>query len=284
MAVIRDFFEEYPFLDLELHPLENETLVKRVQDEARSGLSNCDVLLAGGGIIQRLLDEKLVVSYRSPQRKALSEALNDTEGFWTGYYINPIVLGYSKALVKEEEIPKTFKKLLEPRWRGSRIAIDSTAFGLLRGLGSAWGDEKAISYLKNLAEQNPIMARASIAAVDRLHMGDVSMVIARAPVISSYKDKFGSHINWTFLDPTIAQIEAVMLSANSSRPNAARLFVDFIVSRQGQSAFAAIQQIPVRKDMTSSMIHGHNWFIERPDKNVNFQETVRLFREIFRIQ
>ena len=37
IEVVRDFAERYPFLDLELHPLEAETLVKRIQNEARSG-------------------------------------------------------------------------------------------------------------------------------------------------------------------------------------------------------------------------------------------------------
>ncbi|MGH7221001.1 MAG: ABC transporter substrate-binding protein, partial [Nitrospiraceae bacterium] len=69
-------------------------------------------------------------------------------------------------------------------------------------------------------------------------------------------------------------------------PNAARLFVDFALSREGQSAINAIQQIPVRRDMqpaSNPMVQGHKWFVERPDKHVNFQETVRLFREIFGI-
>ncbi len=283
MAVIREFFAAYPFLDLEFHPLESETLVKRVQDEARSGISNCDVLLGGGGVLQPLLDDKLIVSYHSPQRKAVSRALNDSEGYWTGYYINPIVLGYSTALIKEGEIPRSFESLLAPRWKDSRIAIDSTAYGLVHGLGSTWGDEKAIAYLKGLAEQRPVMAKASIAAVDWLHIGKVSVVIARAPVISSYKDNFGSPINWIFLDPTVAQIETVMLSRQSLRPNAARLFVNFILSWQGQSAFSAIQQIPVRRDMEwDSMIQNRRtWFIERPDRHVDYEDTVRLFRKIF---
>ena len=45
IEVIRDFAQKYPFLDLELHPLEADTLVKRIHDEARSGISTWDVLL-----------------------------------------------------------------------------------------------------------------------------------------------------------------------------------------------------------------------------------------------
>jgi iron(III) transport system substrate-binding protein len=287
IEVVRDFAQKYPFLDLELHPLEAETLVKRIQNEARDGVSTWDVLLGGGGLFQPLLEANLVVPYHSPQREAVSGALIDNAGYWSGYYINPYVLGYNTTLVKEEEIPKSYDALLEPRWRGNRIGIDSTAHGLLRGLAAAWSEEKAVVYLKRLAEQQPLMARASITAVDSLHTGNVSMVIARAPLIHGYKKKLGSPIDWIFLGPVVAQIDAVMVSAQSRSPNAARLFVDFVLSKEGQSILASVQQIPVRRDMeprSKPMVQGHQWFVERPDKHVNFRDTVKLFREVFGLQ
>jgi iron(III) transport system substrate-binding protein len=287
IEIVRDFAQRYPFLDLELHPLEAETLVKRILDEARRGVSTWDVLLGGGGSFQSLLEASLVIAYPSPQREAASDALNDQVGYWSGYYINPYVLGYSTTLVKDEVVPKSYDELLEPRWKGSRIAIDSTAHGLLRGLAGAWGEEKAVAYLKRLADQQPVMARASIMAVDSLHTGNVAVVIARAPVIQGYKTKLGSPIGWIPLEPTVAQIDAVMLSAQSPHPNAARLFVDFILSKEGQNGLAGVQQIPVRRDMeaqSNAVFQGQRWFVERPDRHVNFQETVKLFREIFGLQ
>jgi ABC-type Fe3+ transport system substrate-binding protein len=155
----------------------------------------------------------------------------------------------------------------------------------LRGLAAAWGEDKAVAYLKRLAGQQPVMARASISAVESMHIGNVSMVIARAPVIQGYKNKLRSPIDWVSLEPVIAQIDAVMLSAQSPHPNAARLFVDFALSKEGQNALVDIQQIPARPDMeqhSKPAAQGQKWFVERPDRHVNFQATVRLFREIFR--
>jgi ABC-type Fe3+ transport system substrate-binding protein len=249
IEVVRDFLEKYPFLDVELHPREAERLVEKIQNEARRGISNWDVLIGGGGLFQPLLDEKLVVSYHSPERDAVSDALKDSESYWSGYYINPFVLGYSTTLVTADEIPKSYEDLLDPRWKGNRIAIDRTAHGLLLGLAPIWGEDKALAYLRRLAGQQPVMARASITAVDSLHTGNVSMVIARAPVIQGYKNKLQSPVDWVFLAPIVAQIDAVMLSAQSPHPNAARLFIDFVLSSEGQKALAGVQQIPVRRDM-----------------------------------
>jgi ABC-type Fe3+ transport system substrate-binding protein len=287
LEVVHDFLEKYPFLGVELHPREAEKLVKMIQNDARSGISNWDVLIGGGGLFQPLLDQQLVTSYHSPQREAVSDALNDSERYWSGFYINPYVLGYNTILVKEEEIPKSYEDLLDPRWQGNRIAIDSAAHGLLRGLARIWGEDKAFAYLKRLADQQPVMARAGIVAVDSMHTGNVSMVIARAPVIQGYKKKLDSPIDWVYLEPIVAQIDAVMLSAQAPHPNAARLFVDFVLSREGQNALASVQQMPVRRDMEAPAKHpfrAYKWFVERPDKHVNFQKSVNLFREVFGIQ
>jgi len=286
MEVVHDFVQKYPFLDLEIHPLEAEALVTRVQTESRTGTPRCDVLIGGGGALQPLFEENLLASYQSLERGAVSEALIDSEGYWSGYYVNSYVLGYNTMLVKEEEIPKSYDELLDPRWKGNRIAIDGTAHGLLRGLAPSWGEDKAVAYLKRLASQRPLISRASISAVEAMHTGTVSLVIARAPVIQGYKDKLRSPIDWISLEPTVAQIDAVMVCAQSPHPNAARLFVNYALSTEGQRALAGVQQIPVRRDMEAHSklaARGHKWFVERPNKHVNFQETVRLFREIFGI-
>lgn len=39
IKVVTDFIQKYPFLDIELHPLEADTLVERVQNEARNRMS-----------------------------------------------------------------------------------------------------------------------------------------------------------------------------------------------------------------------------------------------------
>jgi iron(III) transport system substrate-binding protein len=246
-----------------------------------------DVLLGGGGSLQPLFAEKLLAAYHSPQRDGVSEALIDSRGYWSGYYINSYVLGYSTARVKNDEIPKSYDHLVDPRWKGNHIAIDSTAHALLRGLALIWGGEdRAVAYLRRLAGQQPVMARASIPAVESMHAGNVSMAIARAPVIQGYKNKLGSPMDWVSLEPVIAQIDAVMLPAQSPHPNAARLFVDFALSKEGQNALVDIQHISVRPDMeqrSRPAVLGGQWFVERPDRHVNFQESVNLFREIFGI-
>jgi iron(III) transport system substrate-binding protein len=286
IQVIHDFFQKYGFLDLEVHPLETETLVARVQNESRAGATGCDVVTGGGGLLQPLFEQNLLASYQSFERERISAALTDHAGFWSAYYINSYVLGYNTLMVKAKELPKSYNDLLDRRWKGGRIAIDSTADGLLRGLAPAWGEARTVDYLTQLAGQQPIMSRESLSAVDAVHTGRVSLIIARAAVVQGYKDKVRSPIDWTFLEPSVAQAECVMVCAQSPHPYAARLFVNFVLSREGQSALASIQQLPVRRDMRASLDapgQPTKWFVDRPDPHINFRATVKRFREIFGI-
>jgi hypothetical protein len=62
------------------------------------------------------------------------------------------------------------------------------------------------------------------------------------------------------------------------------LFVDFALSRNGQAALAAIQQIPIRPDTEERVKPAEQrarWFIERPDGHLHLQGSIKLFREIF---
>lgn len=282
--VITHFLQKYPYWDLELHPLDSRTLIDKIQSEARSGIAGWDILLGGGGVFRALFQANLIAPYRSPERAGVSGAFNDRHGLWSGYYVNAYVLGYNTSTIKQNEIPRSYSSLLDARWKGGRIALDRNAHGLLRALAALWGREKALAYLKQLAEQQPVVAADNIVAVDSLHTATVDIAIARVPLIHAYKAKLKSSIDWSFVGPVVGQIDSVMLSARSQNPAGARLFVDFLQSKEGQEDFAEIQQFPVRRDMkpgSGIIAEGHPLFIERPDKNEDFSETVRLFRDIF---
>src|SRR5919106_3624317 len=75
ILVVHDFVQKYPFLGFELHPLEAESLVKKVKNEAGDRMPGWDVLIGGGGLFQPLIDENLLASYHSPHRVAITDAL-----------------------------------------------------------------------------------------------------------------------------------------------------------------------------------------------------------------
>ena len=51
------------------------------------------------------------------------------------------------------------------------------------------------------------------------------------------------------LEPAVISVNTVMLGAKASHPNAARLLIDFTLSKEGQEKLWDFQRIPARSDV-----------------------------------
>ncbi len=88
-----------------------------------------------------------------------------------------------------------------------------------------------------------------------------------------------------FKGPTITAINAIAIPEKAPHPNAARLFVDFVLSREGQSLLRGLRRIPARADVLPdppSLTKGLKLYPARPEGMIeNYNETVARFDEIF---
>jgi iron(III) transport system substrate-binding protein len=94
-------------------------------------------------------------------------------------------------------------------------------------------------------------------------------------------------IDWVPLEPAVVQVNPTMLAAKAPNPNSARLFMDFILSKDGGDLLRSFQRIPVRKDVEPDpprLFRGYERVIENPDGYKNFDETVKLYLEIFKLR
>jgi len=56
-------------------------------------------------------------------------------------------------------------------------------------------------------------------------------------------------MDWIPLEPVVVQIYPVMLAEKAPHRNAAKLFIDFLLSKEGQEMFRRFQSVPVRRDV-----------------------------------
>ena len=284
--VVDKFQEKYPFIKPELFRGGGDEVLNRIQNEARGGLYAWDVVSTRGDSVLTLRDAKLITSYRSPESKFVDRDMVDDEGYWTAYYVNPYVLGYNTKLVKKEDVPKTYEQLLDPKWKGKKISIDDSAYGLLAGLIHAWGKEKAVEYFKKLAAQEPVVMRGNTNRVQLAMAGEYPLIIAYAPTIQRETSK-GHPMDWVPLEPVPVQVNPMMLAAKAPHPNAGKLFIDFLLSKAGQKMLVGFRRIPVREDVEPDpprLFRGYKRIVEHPEDYKNFNETVKLYQEIFGIR
>jgi iron(III) transport system substrate-binding protein len=298
LQVVERFQKKYPFVKPTVFRTGGGPLLNKIMTETRGGLNAWDVVVGRGEMVVPLVERKLLASYLSPERKMIYEDLMDKQGYWTAWYVNAYVLGYNTKLVKTEDVPKTYEALLDPKWKGGQISVGTEAYGMLQGLIGIWGKEKAVEYFKRLAAQDPVPKRGDTERVQLTVTGEYPLVLAYNQIIERMTQK-KEPIDWLPLEPVVVQVNPAMIAAKAPHPNAARLFMDFLLSKEGGEMLRGFQRIPVgtkvepdpripvRTDVEPDpprLFRGYKYVIESPEGYKNFEETVKLYLEIFKLR
>ncbi|MBI4528722.1 MAG: extracellular solute-binding protein [Deltaproteobacteria bacterium] len=154
--LIAAFEKRHPFIKVSYWRSGSLGVYNKIITEARAGRIGWDVVSIS--TVDQMVDltrNRIVTSYQSAERNMFSDDVKDVEGYWTGEYAKPIGLGFNTKQVTRQDAPKSYRDLLDPKWKGRKISVDNEGYQLLSGLIAAWGQEKAIDYLKRLAAQDP---------------------------------------------------------------------------------------------------------------------------------
>src|SRR5688572_19720237 len=175
--VLADQFQkQFPSIDIDLFRTGATSLQNKIVTEARVGRHSWDIANFNGEFVLELMKQKLITPYVSPQQAMLEDDFKDRNGYWTGLHAQPIDLGYNTRLVNKEDVPTSYEALLNSRWRGKKISIDNEGFGLLKGLETAWGRQRAVKYLKKLASQEPVPMRGNTHRVQLVAAGEYPLL------------------------------------------------------------------------------------------------------------
>lgn len=278
------FHNRYPFVKPTVFRTGGGSLINKILTEARAGRHDWDVAQGTADMVPPLMERNLFAPYLSSERKMIDDDLKDGKGYWTSVYVNPVVLGYNVKMVKAGDLPRTYDDLLGSRWKGRKISIDDNYFTFLQGLIGAWGREKTVAYFKKLASQDPVVTGGSTVRVQLAAAGEFPLVIAYAPIIQNYKAR-GAPVDWVPLEPVIVSVTTIHLGDKARHPNAAKLFIDFSLSKEGQEKLWDFQRVPVRRDVEPKpprLFRGYRRFVVHPEGYKSYDETIKLYNEILK--
>lgn len=282
--IVDEFMKLYPFIKASYWRSGSVGLHNKILIEGRAGRSSWDVVSqTTPEFIFDLQQKKLIAAYLSAERKAFSADLKDANGYWTGTYALPTGLGYNVQQVKKEDAPKSYKDLLDPKWKGGKISIDDENYELLVGLEQAWGKKPALEYLKALAAQSPAVGRGATQRTQMLAAGEFPLAISYTHTVEWSKSQ-GNSVDWVNLEPVVIKFDGIMLGAKAAHPNAAKLFIDFVLSEQGQKLLQSFSRVTLREGVEPNpprLINGFKRIVLHPEKAQNAQESLKLYREAF---
>jgi len=290
--ILDGFQAKYPFVKAQYVRDDPPQQLQKVMAEARAGRFVVDVL-ESTGLEVPVRAANINQPFWSPESEAYPGDHRDPEGYWAPTRFSYLGACYNTDLVKPGDLPKSFQDLLDPKWKG-KIAWSSTVIGamlFITGVRNFMGEDKALAYLRELAKQDiaPI-ASANRVVVDRVMAGEYALCLdsfLHHPIISARK---GAPVAPLPLEPVLTVVSSVMLPKTPPHPYAAMLFIDYLLSKEGQQKlqgadyFPAHPGVPASPDLDKIVpqkIGLHENFIAPAKMNADLARSRALYQELF---
>lgn len=219
-------------------------VAERALSEFRAGKPGFDVVEGNRGVQLIMRDEGLFQKFIPPSSDKFPAKFKEKDGMITPWRALPISILYNTEMVKANEAPKTLDELLSPKWTGKISMPDptrhTTTAQFLWNLSKFKGD-KWLDYVKALAKQKPILVESLAPVTTTIIKGEAAVGIAYIKYVKQYKGP----VSYVLMDKYLTDPNYMSLSAKTTRPNAAKLYIDYICSAEGQKATAEEGEFPM---------------------------------------
>jgi iron(III) transport system substrate-binding protein len=284
------FEKTFPFVKVNTNRLSQSSVMPKIDTEARAGRFAVDVVGSAPMEMWELKQRGHSAAYLSPELKAFPTGSFDPQGYWASTEVTPLVLAFNTKLVAPEEAPRSYQDLLLPKWRG-KMNFGSDEYAWYSVMLDGMGKAKGLEFMRALARQQlHIPGGSSIMRLQLMLAGESALVIAaRGRRATEYKEK-GAPVDYRLLDPYPAEPNGFALMRRSAHPHASILFIDWMLSEEGQTILA--QQVPritLRKGVKQIPRHQELYkkdfvFVNPAYLGPNLNELIASYQQIFNVR
>jgi iron(III) transport system substrate-binding protein len=280
-TLVDGFKQLYPKIDAVFYRSTDSAMMERILTENRAGQNLWDVVVTTSFYGHNLKKRGLLTAYDSAERKFYRDGYKDPQATWTSSYTNYAAFGYNSRAVPKTSVPKSFNDLLKSEWKG-QIGMDSRAYEWFGTMLKAMGEEKGLVYMRELAKQTQLRAGRTLLA-QLVAAGEFTGALTAYSQTFEVLKPSGAPVEWVYLNPVFANIHPTGIAAKAPHPNAARLFIDFVLSKRGQEVIRGMNRIPDRIDVALDprWTDGVKPVFAPAEVLENFERYGKLFHEIF---
>lgn len=256
--LIREFQSTHG-IQVEYNDLNSTEVYSRYVSETATGKPSADVLWSSAMDLQvKLVNDGYALRYRSPEIPHLPDwAYWREEAYGTTF--EPIAIVYNKKLLDEREVPRTHTDLLNllrrhpARFRGKVTTYDPERSGLGFMLFTQDGrlNPGFWDLIKAMGAGGVKLESSTGAMMERISSGEdvigYNMLGSYALTRAKRDPAIGIALT---TDYTLVISRLMFISRTARNPNAAKLFLDFILSQRGQRILVEKAELySVRNDM-----------------------------------
>jgi iron(III) transport system substrate-binding protein len=248
---LAEAFEKKYGVKVEVWRALSEQVVQRAINEAKARRYTMDVVETNGPEVEVMSRENLFSTFHSPHFADIPPSAFPKHRQWVPDRLNFFVVGYNTNRVKEGEIPKTYEGFTDPKWKG-RIAIESTDVEWMATLIKLMPN--GLPFFKQLSAMRPEMRKGHVLLAELIASGEIPVgLTAYSANIESLKRR-GAPVAWAPVEPVVARAQGIAVARNAPHPHAALLFVDYVLSREGQELLLSLGRTPVNTKVRGNEI------------------------------
>jgi len=278
------FMRKYPAVKATSVHFSGAAIITRIESESRVGKSLSDVVLSGQLGVLASIEKRIAARYRSPERETLRDGFKDKDGLWTTYMTNVMVSAYNNRLVKKDELPRSVEDLLRPRWK-NKLVMDSQSYVWFGTMMQLLGEDNGQRFMKRLNEQNLQHSRGRRLMTQLLAAGEHEIAVETNLNSVLSLSRQGAPLGFAPIQPYFLSPSLVFMSANAPHPFAGALFIDYLLSEEGQKIIVTTNRMPAHpkvKSPESQLLDGQD--VRMPDIfdiGRRYQQIGNRYREIF---
>jgi iron(III) transport system substrate-binding protein len=228
------FQKRYPGIKVSFSGLAGTVLPSRMMLEAKTGHVSIDAFRSDPSRAAPMVEKDLLLTIDPAElTERPIQTFFDNRFFKIADHITNFA--YNTAFVTAAVRPKTYEDLLNPRWQ-RRLILDARGGEIAHLLSDKiWDEPRFWDFVNKLKAQRPIWTTRNTEAMVKLSSGEGYVGTGSYAAIEELKAK-GAPVEFLFLSPSLAQARGGAVLKLAAHPNAAKLFLGWLLSPEGLKA------------------------------------------------
>ena len=234
------FEAAYPGIKVEVQRTGSQRILQRVMQEQQANLKLVDVIhTSDAGHFVLLKEKKLLMKYTPAGVDAFPVGFKDKDGYYFTLRATVNVIAYNTKLVSAAEAPKTWKDLLDPKWKGKLVTAHPGYSGVISTHVLALVHLHGWEYFKQLAQNKLMLVQSAVDPAGVVASGERAVAVDGGDYYYYQMKKKGNPIEVVYPKEGVPLVVSpTAIASFAPHPNAAKLFTDFTFTRELQQVMA----------------------------------------------
>lgn len=288
------FHERFPCINVEVFSASGGALSQRYTSEVQAGSRNADLVMNSSPIAgDRMARAGMYLQWTPPTASFIPQQWQKS-GYWYAVGLTYLGAAWNTQEISADDkawIDKatTWKDILASPFKDRMAMVDLRAGGTTQLAYYYFKEAFGPDGWKQLADRHPTMFNGINPLADRLAAGEFAFV-PHATVDTAMAARWskGAPLQWKFPEPGLAVPYFLGIATNAPHPNAAKLFLAWSLTPEGQSAWVSESGLaPVSDKATDSRPFAKEAWYKLPHEIYpadwsKIEETIGSLTEDFR--